>query len=255
MERIASGFSLAEAPVVTTDGVVLVSDVLGGGVRRFDADGRELEPLLERRRGIGGMGQRADGSVVVSGRDLSLVAPDGGLVVLSEALDGGTGYNDLVIAADDSILAGMLTCQPFSGDDLTPGVLVAVAADGSRSSAPLPFCWPNGIGFSPGGDLLYFADYASGVVYRSAWTGHVSELELQPWITSPTGDADGLAVDDDGQVWVAGGTGRNILRYEPTGALAGEVEVPDDFVSSCCFWPGRHRLVITTGTGVFVHDL
>lgn len=255
MERIASGFSLAEAPLVTSDDVLLVSDALGGGVRRFDSGGGELEPLLERRRGIGGMGQRDDGSIVVSGRDLSLVAPDGDLTVLSETLEGGTGYNDLVIAPDGSVLAGMLTCQPFAGEQLTPGVVVAVAADGSRSSARLPFCWPNGVGFSPAGDLLYFADYAGGAVYRSEWTGDLSELALEPWVTSPSGDADGLAVDGDGTVWVAGGAGRSILRYAPTGALVDEFPVPDDFVSSCSFWPGRRRLVITTGTGLFFHDL
>ena len=35
MERIASGYQLAEAPVATDDGGVIFSDILGGGVYRW----------------------------------------------------------------------------------------------------------------------------------------------------------------------------------------------------------------------------
>jgi sugar lactone lactonase YvrE len=255
MERVASGFSLAEAPVVTEEDVLLVSDVLAGGVRRFDVDGLELDPLLESRRGIGGMGLLANGSVVVSGRDLSVVHADGTSVVLAALLDGGTGYNDLAVDDDGMVVAGMLTCRPMAGETLTPGVLVGVGPGGPRWSTPLPFCWPNGVGFSPVGDMVYIADFATGVVHRGPWGGDTGELMLEPWVTSPSGDADGLAVSDDGHVLVAAGAGGAVLCYDATGELVDRIAVPDDFVSSCCFWPGRHRLVVTTGTGVFVRDL
>jgi sugar lactone lactonase YvrE len=255
VERIGDGFSLAEAPVVTADDVLLVSDVLGGGVRRFAARGRELDPLLDRRRGIGGMAQLPDGSVVVSGRDLSVVDSHGTLTVVAEVVDGGTGYNDLTTTADGLIVAGMLTCHPMSDAELTPGVIVEVRPDADVVSAPLPFDWPNGVGFSPSEDTLYLADYATGVVHRGAWSGSVSDLALEPWITTPSGDADGLAVAPDGSLWVASGGGRSVLHYSSTGHLLEAVEVPDDFVSSCCLWPGTGRLVITTGTGVFLHEL
>jgi sugar lactone lactonase YvrE len=255
VERIADGFSLAEAPVVTADDVLLVSDVLAGGVRRFDSHGRELDPLLDRRRGIGGMAQLPDRSVVVSGRDLSIADRDGTLTPVAQVLDGGTGYNDLTATADGVIVAGLLTCHPLSGGALTPGVLVEVRPDAGLASVALPFSWPNGIGFSPSEDLLYLADYASGVVHRSPWTGSVTGLALEPWITTPSGDADGLAVAPEGDLWVASGVGRSVLHYSPGGHPLDAVEVPDDFVSSCCLWPGTGRLVITTGTGVFLHEL
>ncbi len=255
MERIGSGFALAEAPVVTSDEVLLVSDVLGGGVRRFDRDGGELTPLLDRRRGIGGMAIDSGGSVVVSGRDLSTVGDDGELLTIAEMLHGGTGYNDLARTPEGSILAGMLTCHPMSGGDLTPGVLMLVDGDGDVSSTPLPFPWPNGIGFSPNGDELLIADFDAGVVHHSAWDGRLESVELRPWAASPTGDTDGLAVADDGFVWIAGGAGGVVLVCDPGGAIVQQVAVPDDFVSSCCFWPATNQLVVTTGTGVFLHDL
>lgn len=255
MERIAEGFSLAEAPVVASDGSLLVADVLGGGVRRFDRDGVELSPVVEGRRGIGGMGLLADGRIVMSGRDLSVVDATGTTTVLAGLQSGGTGYNDLTVTAADTVIAGMLTFRPFAGDAPSPGVLVSVDRDGTVATAALPFSWPNGVGFSGSGDAFLIADFATGVVHRSPWTGSITELHLEPWVTSPTGDADGLAVSDAGDAWVAGGAGRNVLRYDTEGTFIGALAVPDDFVSSCCFWPPGDRLAITTGTGLFVHDL
>lgn len=254
MRRIADGFALAEAPVVTNDDVLLVSDVLDGGVRRFDADGSELPALIDRRRGIGGMAQLASGEVLLSGRDLSVVHDDGTSTVLCDLLEGGTGFNDLAVDADGHVIAGMLTCHPMSEGALTAGVVVQVAADGTVRSASLPFGWPNGIGFSPCQDQLYLADFHTGVVHRSVWTGSVDDLALEPWVTSPSGDADGLVVTSGGDVLVAAGAGGSVLRYSPAGQLLETLDVPDDFVSSCCLWPGRDRLVVTTGTGVFLHD-
>jgi sugar lactone lactonase YvrE len=149
----------------------------------------------------------------------------------------------------------MLTCQPFTGEELTPGVLVTVGIDGRRSSAPLPLSWPNGVGFSPAGDVVYVADFTTGVVHRGEWRGVVDDLELQPWVTSPSGDADGIAVSGDGHVWIATGAGGSLLLVDGSGEPVDRLDVPDDFVSSCCFWPGRDRLVVTTGTGVFLHEL
>ncbi len=255
MEHIADGFALAEGPVITPADELLVSDVLNGGVRRFAADGSELEPLLDRRRGIGGMGIGPGGLAVVSGRDLSRVADDGTLTVLAEQTEGGTGFNDLVVTSSGDVIAGMLTCHPMGGGELTPGALVQIAPAGDRTEVALTISWPNGMGLSPGGDTFYLSDFETGVVHAGAWTGSVADLELEPWFVSPTGDADGLAIDDDGHIWLAGGVGRCILHVDPDADLVERIDVPGDFVSSCCFWPGRDRLVITTGTGVVFHTL
>ena len=120
---------------------------------------------------------------------------------------------------------------------------------------PLPFAWPNGIGFSPERDRMFVADFDTGVVYASPWTGAPAGLSFEPWWQSPTGDADGLAVAMDGRVFVAGGAGGAVLIVDPDGQLVEQIDVPDDFVSSCCFWGTESTLAITTGAGLFVHDL
>lgn len=255
MNRVAAGFALAEAPVVAPGGTLLVSDVIVGGVRRFDSGGEELSPFVERRRGIGGMVVRSDGSVVASGRDLSVVSTAEEPSVLAEPGPGGTGFNDLSLTPAGGIVAGLLTCHPFEGGALSPGRLLHLDGKGDREVTRLAFNWPNGIGFSPLGDRIYVADFAEGVVHAGAWHGSVADLALDPWYVSPSGDADGMAIDANGHLWLASGAGGSILRIDADGQLVETIDVPDDFVSSCCLWPEQQRLVVTTGTGVFFHDL
>jgi sugar lactone lactonase YvrE len=56
MERIASGYALAEAPVASADGGVYFSDALGGGVYQWAPATHEVETVVPKRRGVGGMG-------------------------------------------------------------------------------------------------------------------------------------------------------------------------------------------------------
>jgi sugar lactone lactonase YvrE len=70
VERVASGYALAEAPVAAPDGGIYFSDVLGGGVYHFSPSSATVETVVARRRGVGGMALHADGGLVMTGRDV-----------------------------------------------------------------------------------------------------------------------------------------------------------------------------------------
>ena len=70
---------------------------------------------------------------------------------------------------------------------------------------------------------------------------------------SPAGSADGLAVDENGGVWVAMGEGGAIARFEPDGSLDRTFDVPADFVSSLCFGGDDMRDVYVTTVGALLH--
>ena len=72
--------------------------------------------------------------------------------------------------------------------------------------------------------------------------------ERRPWVTIPEADGgpDGLAVDDQGGVWVALFGGAAVRRYRPDGELDGVIELPVSQVTSCCF--AGERLIITTAS-------
>src|SRR5579872_6993316 len=160
---------LLEAPRLTGSGSVLYSDVTGGGVWRIDADGTRVA-VLPKRRGIGGMLLHADGGIVVSGRTLVHLAPDGTQRTLYEREDI-TGFNDLGAASDGSLLAGALRYHPFAGEAEAPGALLRLDAAGEARVLNDDIVWPNGIGVSPDGERIYISDYARALVLTLAITG------------------------------------------------------------------------------------
>src|SRR6266545_3521564 len=103
MERIASGYQLAEAPVATEDGGVIFSDVLGGGVHRWSPVTGKVETVVPKRRGVGGIVVHADGGLVVSGRDVSHIDEAGDSRTLFAA-EGIAGINDLTVDPDGHVI-------------------------------------------------------------------------------------------------------------------------------------------------------
>jgi sugar lactone lactonase YvrE len=242
VEVLVERDGLLEAPTVGDDGSVYFSDVLGGGVHRWSPDGT-VETVIPKRRGIGGMCQHADGGVVVSGRDVVHVR-DGESRTLLE-LDGVAGFNDLEPAPDGSIYVGALRFMPFRNEEPVPGDIWRITAPGAAEQVIDDVMWPNGMGLSPDGETLYVCDYSRGEVI--AYDGH-----RRVFAKSPSGDTDGLAVDQDGGVWVATGSGGTVARFSPEGDLEEQLDVPADFTSSLCFGGSDGRdLFVTTIGGLF----
>lgn len=232
---------LLEAPRPGGGDSILYSDVLGGGVYRVPVAGdQEPETVLPKRRGIGGMVTHHDGGIVVTGRAVLHVDGERQRELLS--LDGVAGFNDVTTDAAGRVLAGALRFQPFAGEDPVPTEVWRISAPGVAEIAAEGIDWPNGIALTPDDRSLYVSDTANGVVRVFASGNTVGDV----FTTVSSGAVDGLALDEEGGVWVALGDG-GIARFEPDGSLDGFVDVPSAFVSSLCFG-GRDRrdVYITT---------
>lgn len=244
---LASGFALAEGPVVHGSGALCVADALAGGVRVLCAGGGERQ-LLAGRKGIGGLVVHASGALLASGRTVvatELDPPAGrehGVEVLTAR--HVTGFNDLGVGPEGQLLAGMLRYRPFRGEPAVPGGLRVVEAEGTAYDMPGEVIWPNGVAVA--GEWLYLSDFATGTVLRARWSAGEGQ-ELTPWWRSPSGQADGLAVDEEGAVMVALGSGGAVARVLPNGETAELIPMPSNFVASVCFrGAGLERLVVCT---------
>jgi gluconolactonase len=247
VDELATGFSLLEAPAVDRDGAVYFSDALNGGVHRWTPEG--VQVVVPKRRGVGGLALHVEGGVVVTGRDVSLVN-DGETRQLL-AIDGVTGFNDLGIAPDGSVYVGSLRFKPFAGETPVPGEIWRIAG-GATEQVAGGIDWANGIGFSADGATAYASDYAHGHVLAFDVGDGGSLGNPRMFATSPSGSADGLAVDAEGGVWVALGEAGGIARFDPGGKLDQVVDVPADFVSSLCFGgPDMRDLYVTTAGTLF----
>jgi gluconolactonase len=245
MERIASGYQLAEAPVATDEGGVIFSDVLGGGVYEWSPSTGDVGVIIPKRRGVGGMARHVDGGLVVSGRDVIHVIDGTSRVIYSD--DDIAGINDLTIDPTGCVIVGLLRFRPFAGESPVPGEFVRVAPDGRTSLVVGGVEWANGCAFSPDGSTFYGCDYHRGVVLAADRRGDHEYGPSRVAVSSPSGQADGVAVDETGALWVALGGRGTVGRFTPDGVLDQEVEVPAAFVASLCFGgPDGRALFVTT---------
>lgn len=125
----------------------------------------------------------------------------------------------------------------------------------------------NGIGWSPDGRRMYYVDSPTqrvDVFDYDVTTGAAENRRAFVPVDAGDGTPDGLAVDDEGGVWVALYGGSSVRRYGADGELDHVVPVPATNVTSCCFGGADLRsLFITTaaqesddelGGSVFVTD-
>lgn len=245
MELLVSGYGLIEGPRVDQLGNLYFSDARDGGVFVRRPDG-QIETVVPRRRGVGGIALHADGGLVISGRNICHVK-DGETRVLFEREDI-PGFNDLYTDALGRVYTGSMRSDPFSDSGpRTPGEMYRIDAEGSAVELYGDVALTNGIGFSPDGRRLYHSDSAPRhiIAHRVAADGSVSGRSV--FAELERGAPDGLAVDEEGGVWTAAVGAGCLMRFDPDGKLDRTVDVPAESVTSLCFgWNEPRDLYIAT---------
>ena len=251
MERLAHGFTLVEGPVWVSGRGLVFSDVHDGGVYCLGLDGG-VETVFPFRRGIGGMALHENDGMVVGGRNIAFKGFAGGdtIVLLDRDPDHGNhGYNDLTTDAAGRIYAGSLGSAVFEEGEQLPGDLHLIDLDGSSRVVAEDIVLTNGLGFSPDGGTLYHADSRRQTVYRYAVAEDGNLGEKQPFARVRQGSPDGLAVSEDGAVWLAVAGGGGVSVFEPDGRLREHVAIPMPMCTSVCFGGDDLRdLYIVTGS-------
>jgi xylono-1,5-lactonase len=243
-ETLASGYGLVEGPTVDAVGGLYFSDVLGGGVYRLAPDG-EVETVVPKRRGVGGIALHADGGLVLSGRDLVHVR-DGETRVLY-AIDGLPGWNDLCTDRSGRVYAGALRFMVFDqGADPVAGECWRIEAEGEATALYGGVVHANGVALSTDEARIYHSDTRRGVVVVHDLTADGTAMGRREW-SMPAGQPDGMALDEDGCVWVAAVGAGSVVRLTPDGECDRAIEVPASFVTSLCFGGDDLRdLFVTT---------
>jgi gluconolactonase len=224
-EVLASGYRLVEGPRADGEGGLYFTDALGGGVYRWSKSG--VDTIVPKRRGVGGLALHRDGGVVVSGRDVTHVAPDGTNRLLFAAPEGVTGFNDIAATSSGTILAGGLRFLPFTGEEPKPGAFFHVTAPEVGTAVLDDVMWPNGVG-DEGDGIWCFCDYARGRVT-------IIDGDERRVVETPSGEADGLAFDIDGGIWVAQPRAGSLVRITLDGHIDQTLELPGVQPASLAF--------------------
>jgi sugar lactone lactonase YvrE len=229
-EQILEGFVFLEAPRVDAAGNLYFSEIMEGGVHRLSPDGK-IDSFITDRKAIGGLALTEDGGFVCSGGvGLEYYNPGTGerraldLTCDGEAL--GT-INDIQPDEHGGLYAGGTDFASIrAGGKPRPSKLYRIDPPGVVTVLQDGIMVSNGIGFSPDRTRLYYAESHDGVcVYDFAPDRTVSNRRVLARLRG----ADGLAVDSEGGIWVAGYNTGEVIRYLPDGTIERRIDFSDKF--------------------------
>ncbi len=250
---IDARFELGEGPVWDErEGTLYWVDITRCRVyaRRL-ADGYERQWMLGQCVGAVALAE-GGGLVVAMATGFYRLDENGALTCLArpDTVTPHVRFNDGKCDAKGKFWAGTLNL--FHGETGI-GSLYRVDACGNVRTMRTGITCSNGLAFSADGGTVYYIDTADKCVRVFAWDEAKGTLGADRVAVAFTGEAgipDGMAIDDEGMLWVAHWGGGRVCRYDPAdGATLARVEVPAKFTTSCCFGgPDMRTLFITSAT-------
>jgi gluconolactonase len=224
-EQLAEGEWL-EGIAVDGD-TVWYSDVFGRGVRRCPpaAPG---EVFRGDERWISALQINADGKVLSNGATgiIWFDPATGASGVLVDQAEGEKlpGVNEMVADASGALYFGTVDSAAFEREEPPgPSALYRLELDGRARRLTKDLKFSNGLGLSPDGRRLYHCESFVGVfAYDVLADGALGE----PQLMIEKLDCDGLKVDVQGRIWVAGFKTPELVILRPDGGVDGAYPVP-----------------------------
>lgn len=257
MEELACGYGLVEGPVWDETRGLIYSDAMNGGVWALSENG-EISTIIPKRRGVGGVVLHEDGGVLVGGREIIFQSFDGARrcdVITADVTEAAIGFNDFTADSKGRLWAGSVAFRVLGDDPIRPGHLHVVDLDGSIRTVADGILLTNGMGFSPDGNTLYHCDSRACHVRAYIITADGEVARQSVLIDRPGQTTDGMAVAEDGSIWIAIANGGCVSVFEADGSHREDIPVPVPMVTSVCFGGADLRdLYIVTGSRGGPHE-
>lgn len=219
---------LGEGPVWdVAAGVLWWVDSEAGTVFRGEVDGEHVV-VSDRRHfdeKVGSVAPAVDGGLLVAGaRHVHVVDPAGRLVDSIRVLgdDVQSRLNDSACDPRGRFLVGSVRLDGRSQQER----LVAIDADRSVRMVADGVTVSNGIGFSPDGSTMYYVDSRPGEVLAFDYDLDTGAASGRRVVFASACTPDGLAVDVDGNLWVAFFGEACVRCITPGGDVVHVIDVP-----------------------------
>ena len=224
---VGDTFGFVEGPVWDVDHQrFLFSDIPNHTTYSYDSNG-ELSVFDKNSGYANGLAIDSKGNLWAARHDrkLSYRQDNGEKVIVATSYKGKplNSPNDLTIKSDDSIWFtdppfGIQGYGPQKAKEEQPVRGIYRYSNGDLKLVSGEITLPNGIAFSPDESLLYVADTVDGWVYRFDVKGeNITNKTRFAIVKSPSNSeimADGIAVDQQGNVYVAGPGGVGVFNKE-----------------------------------------
>lgn len=239
---------LGEAPLwLARTGELVFSDLEGRALHRYGWDTRLLvSARFEQRVCCVAEVSGEDALLVGLEHRMEVVGPDGSREVVSGEVPLAVRLNDGACDPRGRFFVSTMGYHREPG----MGVLHRLERDGRLTEVMAGLTVPNGMGWSPDGTVLYHVDSAAqsiAVLPYDVDVGTIGTARSRIDVSGLAGWPDGMAVDVEGNLWVAFWGGAAVHCFDPAGTHLHEVTVPVPAPTSCVFaGPGLATLVITT---------
>jgi gluconolactonase len=262
-EKVAGGFEFLEGPLWHPEGFLIFSDIPAAKIYRCTADG-QVAVWRDSSGNSNGLTFDPEGRLVAcehGNRRVSRTLADGKVVALAEQYNGKrlNRPNDVVAKSDGSIYFSDPPYGKNPGERMDPAEIeqpcngvYRVRPDGVLELVASDFERPNGLAFSPDESILYIDDSARR---------HVRALDVQPDgslansrivadLDHPQpGSPDGMKIDAQGNLYVAGATG--VWVFTPEGEHLGVVVTPERPANLAWGDADRQTLYVTARTTLY----
>ena len=229
VQQIATGFPGGEGPVWSRQGYLIFSDYGKDRIYKYVPE-KDPEVLRENSNGANGNTMDRHGRLYTceyKSRRVTRTDRNGKVKVLADKFEGKrfNAPNDIVVRRDGHIYFTDPLFTPLDHRDLdfygvyhmTPGRKLEVIAKMQTR--------PNGITFSPNGQILYVAntDEKNIRAYDIDGKGHASNERIV--IANLPGGPDGIRTDVNGNLFIAA---HGVVVYSPDGKLLGTIKTDDN---------------------------
>jgi gluconolactonase len=254
-ERIATGFQFVEGPVWSDRLGLLFSDIPANTVYRWKPDSG-VSVYLRPSGNSNGLAFDSRNRLLLAqhgNRRLARRDSTGAEVSVASHYNGKrlNSPNDLAIKSDGAIF---FTDPPYgispNQEELGFYGIYRISPSGALQLLDNSLQRPNGIAFSPDETKLYVTDSPARNIY--AWDVVNDSLLANKRLIAhinPAGNADGMKVDTEGNLFVTGPLG--VWVFSPDGAVLDTILVPGQTTN--CNWgdTDRRTLYITSGSSVY----
>jgi gluconolactonase len=256
-ELLATGFQFTEGPVWLPDGYLLFSDIPADRIYEWAPDG-DATVWREPSGNSNGLTLDRQGRLIAcehGNRRVSRMTADGTVDALVDRYHDNrlNSPNDVVVKSDGTVYFTdpPYGIEPEEREQPCNGVY-RILNGGALELMVDDFDRPNGLAFSPDESILYIADSPRRHVraFDVLPDGSLTNSRVFADMDHPQpGSPDGMKVDEEGHLYVAGATG--VWVFEPDGTHLGVIVTPERPAN--CAWgdPDRKSLYITARTSLY----
>jgi gluconolactonase len=186
---------------------------------------------------------------------LQALAPGGTVSTLVTRIDGVSlnAPNDLCLDRQDNVYFTDPAWAPrdpngvASADASPPGSICYYGADGTARRLHTGLLFPNGIQLDAAGKRLFVAETGTGDihVFPVLAAGRIGQPTIFCRLGVDSG-VDGMCLDRDGRLLVAGCGSGTVFVIEPDGTLAEKLEFQDRSLTNLCFGTDDPYLLYVT---------